>query len=132
VHPGSSSLQLALKSLHPLGSPGSSETQSYANIDIDKRGYAEHLIRSNESLCSRTKTLYNVHCTRCPKPNSESKLEIKKAIGKDFVTCLIFFSKTNNPRNDEKVSPWDKGTTEKLFKYLVINTERLNTQDRKK
>jgi hypothetical protein len=38
------------------------------------------------------------YCTRCPKPNSESKLKIKKAIGKDFVTRLIFFSKTNNTR----------------------------------
>jgi hypothetical protein len=71
------------------------------------------------------------HCIWCPKPKSENKLKIKKATGKDFVTCLILFSKTNNPRKDEKGSPWDKSTTEKLFKYLIINRERVNTQDRK-
>jgi hypothetical protein len=46
------------------------------------------------------------YCRQCPKPNSERKLKINKAIGKDFVACFIFFSKTNNPRKDE-VSPWD-------------------------
>jgi hypothetical protein len=63
------------------------------------------------------------YCRRCPKPNSKRKLKINKAIGKDFVACLIFFSKTNNLRKDE-VSPRDKGTTEKLFKCVLLYTQK--------
>jgi hypothetical protein len=57
------------KTLHRLRFSGSNETKSYANID--KRGYTEHLIRSNESLCSRTKILQTMPKTKQQKETED-------------------------------------------------------------